>query len=635
MTSNSGGEVTAEVKESETKESPPPNLFGSVDINSLAQSIATVDHTGAIRNQVMPIVNNFLSFASAAKHGKMVLEILEPFSVSIAQHLETGRKDLEARIPAVDAVFAGFVAVCPIDLKELGWPDKPLEKQLVPALIERSPVGEIKEFCVQLTSFRGTVDKLHQGDLLHVAHDAIRGNIEFEQFKTQLTKLFDSLAIIQKAFDFLWGLVKSVADSVMQLFNKVKEYAKKFTQAALAALEEFKRVAAEAEAKLAQALAAAEKAFTDTVGKAAELLAGSLTKLKTKFETELAHLKQVMTDSLAKVTQVYTSARGVVDDNFKNGTAKINHLFDEGVATAEKVANTAVTEARSLRDRATLEPKRKLADGRSKIDTLNREIASLAEKAKGSIMESLVLEGSKKLQNQVREITDTVCLPMEATIAEAEKQCEGVITRALECKTEAIATATDSKSKGLQTVQEEYDRSLQTIEKAKVDSTAECTRAFEDATKAAQTQLDQGTQEANEFHAKALSSAEQVKQAAVAEAESASKAVLSPVAAARDQAEAKARQVVDVIDTNMQAADAKVSECVRSPATALSGSTDNMFVAVLAKLEQAKQQAEAGNGLALVEEVVSKSGCCSFLASCFSRTPTQPPQPESQPLVNR
>lgn len=168
MTSTSGG---GEVKNS----SSPANLFGSVDVNTLAQSIATVDRTGAIRTQVMPLVNSFISFASAAQHGKMVLEILEPFSVSIAQHFETGRKDLETRIPVVDGIFDGFVALCPFDIKELGWPEKPLEKQLIPALVERSPVGEIKDFCTVLVSFRGTVDKMHQGDLLHVAHDALRG----------------------------------------------------------------------------------------------------------------------------------------------------------------------------------------------------------------------------------------------------------------------------------------------------------------------------------------------------------------------------------------------------------------------------------------------------------------------------
>lgn len=167
MTSASGG--GEEVKD------PPTNLFGSVDVNSLAQSIATVDNTGAIRNQVMPLVNNFISFASAAQHGKMVLEILEPFSRSIAQHFEAGKRDLETRIPMVDSIFGDFVALCPFDLKELGWPEKPLENQLIPALVERSPVGEIKDFCGQLVIFRGTVDKLHQGDILHLAHDALRG----------------------------------------------------------------------------------------------------------------------------------------------------------------------------------------------------------------------------------------------------------------------------------------------------------------------------------------------------------------------------------------------------------------------------------------------------------------------------
>jgi len=78
-----------------------------------------------------------------------------------------------------------------------------------------------------------------------------------------------------------------------------------------------------------------------------------------------------------------------------------------------------------------------------------------------------------------------------------------------------------------------------------------------------------------------------------------------------------------------------VAECVRSPATALSGATDNMFVQVLRKLEQAKQQADSGGGLALVEEVVKKAGCCGFLASCFRTQPAPPPQPETQPLVNK
>lgn len=646
MSTSSGGEVaplvTVEEKEYDVEgngasspplpSSPSASFFQTLDLNTLAHTVAISDRTLTVRQQVMPIVTSFLSITSAAKHGKLVLEILEPFVSDLFTHVDNAQKMLQSRIPQVDQVFQRFVDVCPVDIKELGWPEKPLEAQLVPALVERSPVGEITGFRAQLVSFRATVDKLHQGDLIGIATDALRGDLHLDEFRTQLAKIFDLLALVQKAFDFFWGIIKKIGDAVLQLFDKVKVYAQRFTAAALLALQEFQKLASAAAEVLSNAIVTAEKFFSDTVGKAAEILANTVAGLKANLEAQLNKLKEILASSLAEVERVYLMAKNKAEAVFNEAVTRVEDFYNSSVKSAESLATTAISEARALRDRVTSEPKRRLVDGRNKIEQLNAQIASVAEKAKGSMLESIMLEGSAMLQREVNEITEKVCSPMEATIVSAEKQCDEVLSRAVQCKEETLATAEAEKNRGLQTVREEYAKSMQSIEQTKVESASECTRSFEEATRSVQTQFDVGTRDAEDVHARTLAAAESVKQAAKEEAEKMHAQTIAAASAVKDETDAKAKSVFVIIDTEMQKAQTQVEESVKNPATTLSAHSDNMFVVILSKLEAAKLEAEKSSSMDLVEAVKS-GGCCGFLFSCFSNPSTPASPPESQPLV--